>query len=114
MELMALLQESWGSRSAFVAAEEVPCFDVLGEFVSVVGSQVQRLVAGGDLEGNDVPEIDGNEIDGKDIELVGAVTDAGLADDVAGIGTVALEGGGFDLDAEVASVVLDADVVAGG
>jgi hypothetical protein len=30
---------------SFVAAEEVPGFDVLGEIVAVVGSQVERLVA---------------------------------------------------------------------
>jgi hypothetical protein len=55
--------------SAFGATEEVPGFDVLGEFVAVVGSQVERFVAGGDLERDDVPEIDGNKIDGEDVEL---------------------------------------------
>jgi hypothetical protein len=83
------------SLSAFVAAEKVPGFDVLGELVAVVRSEVERLVADGDLEGNDVPEVYGNEIDGEDVEFAGRVVDAGLADDVASVRTLAAEGGGL-------------------
>jgi hypothetical protein len=86
----------------------------LGELVAVVGSEVEGLVAGCDLERNDVPEVDGNEIDGEDVELAGQVMDASLANDVAGVRAIAAEGGGLDLDAHVVSVVLDSDVVAGG
>jgi len=99
---------------SFVAAEEMPGFDVVSEFVAAVGSQVERLVARGNLERNDVPEIDRDKINGEDIQLATDVSNAGLADDVAGVGSGALEGGGFDLHAEVAPVVLDANVVAGG
>jgi hypothetical protein len=92
----------------------VPSFDVLGEFVSVVGSQVQGLVIGSDLERDYVPEVDGNQIDGENIELAEHITDTGFTDDVASVRSVALEASGFDLHAEVASVVLNANVVAGG
>jgi len=46
--------------------------------------------------------------------LPSRVVDASLADDVAGVRSVALEGGGLDLHADITSIVFDANVVAGG
>src|SRR5262249_940503 len=84
------------------------------EFVAFARGEVEGFVAGYDVEGNDVPDVDGHEIDGEEVELVGCVAVASGADDVAGVGAFAAEGGALDLDAKEAAAVFDGDGVAGG
>ena len=77
------------------------------------GDRIKLLLEFGRyLDGNDVPDVPGNDISGNEIDLILGVRLMAGGAEVAGVGVVLLRFGGFDLDAQEVSVVLDGEVVA--
>src|SRR6185437_15545339 len=68
---------------------------------------------GGSVGGEDVPGVGGDDVGGDEVELSGKVG-AVVGGDVAFERASALMGGGFDLDAEEASVAFESEVVGSG
>ena len=112
-----------GLRSSRVAADEIPGFEVNFEAVAVgpsfwlAGTEHELLAFGleDDAGRNDVPGVFGDDVGGEEIDVAGGVARAILVGAEGALIAVAQAvAGGFDLDAEIAASVLDADIVGGG
>jgi hypothetical protein len=112
-----------GLRASRVAADEIPGFEVNFEAVAVgpsfwaAGTEHEFMAFGleDDAGRDNVPGVFGDDVGGEEIDVAGGVTRASLVGaEVALIAVAQAVAGGFDLDAEIAASVLDADVVGGG
>jgi len=77
-----------------------------------MGIEADALAVAYGLDGNDVPDVQGNDVGYEEIDFGGGVGDAagsGGFDAIAGFGVA---GGGFDLDAEESVAEFDDGVVA--
>jgi hypothetical protein len=94
-------------------AEKIPGFEVTLVFLALAAGGEHEVAFEGDDYGggHDVPGVFENDVDGEEIDLAASVVLAAAGADAANVSVAEAGYGGFDLDAEEASVVFNGDIV---